>query len=26
VRPFFELEDFGRSPAVDRFRELEKTL
>jgi hypothetical protein len=26
VRPFFELEDFGRSPAVDRFRELDKTL
>jgi hypothetical protein len=23
VRPFFELEDFGQSEAVDRFRELE---
>lgn len=23
VRPFFELEDFGDSPAIERFRELE---
>jgi len=23
VRPFFELEDFSESPAIDRFRELE---
>lgn len=23
VRPFFELEDFGESPAIDRFRELD---
>ena len=24
VRPFFELEDFGQSQAIDRFRELQK--
>jgi hypothetical protein len=24
VRPFFELEDFGESKAIDRFRELQK--
>jgi hypothetical protein len=23
VRPFFELEDFGESPAVERFRKLD---
>jgi len=23
VRPFFELEDFGPSPAIDRFREMD---
>ena len=23
VRPYFELEDFGDSPAIDRFRKLE---
>lgn len=23
VRPFFDLEDFGESPAIERFRELE---
>jgi len=22
VRPFFELEDFGDSPAIERFREM----
>jgi hypothetical protein len=26
VRQFFELEDFGPSEAVDRFREIEKTV
>jgi hypothetical protein len=26
LRQFFELEDFGESPAVDRARELEKNL
>src|SRR2546427_7324089 len=26
VRQFFELEDFGPSEAVDRFREMEKDL
>jgi hypothetical protein len=25
VRQLFELEDFGPSEAVDRFREMEKT-
>lgn len=24
VRPFFELDDFGQSQAIDRFRELQK--
>jgi hypothetical protein len=26
VRRFFELEDFGQSEAVDKFREMEKSL
>ena len=26
VRPFFELEDFGEGPAIDRARALEKEL
>lgn len=26
VREFFELEDFGESPAIDRFRELDSRM
>jgi len=26
IRPFFELEDFGESPAIERHRELEKNF
>ncbi len=26
IRPFFELEDFGESPAIEKHRELEKGL